>query len=103
MASKSFELQWNPDVTNSERNQKIVRYIGSSLNREKTFFGSFRSSRLNNLRLACLGYLLLLCTFTKKTKLNSKISNGWSYEMKIFMFFLLFGTKRLAKLVSLHF
>ena len=30
-------LQLNPDITNSEGNQKIVRYIGSSLNRENFF------------------------------------------------------------------
>ena len=76
-------MQWNPDLTNSEWNQKIVRYIGGSLNREKTLFKSFRSSHLKRpamglFRLSLTSVHILL----QKTKLNSNISNGWSLKMK---------------------
>ena len=34
-----MELQWNPDITKSEGNQKIVCFIGSYSKQEKTFLG----------------------------------------------------------------
>ena len=46
-------LQWNPDITNTEGNQRIVCYIGSSLNQENIFLGIFTVQASNAFPLAC--------------------------------------------------
>ena len=63
----------NPDITNSEGNQKIICFIWSSLSREKTFSRSFRGSHLKILPWACLGCVQLPCTFNSKNQAEENL------------------------------